>query len=159
MSDTTLIPPEKDKTPRSYATEPPRDVVYATLPADVTLRPAGIVLKRPIFIGSVSVMVFFSFITFWMPFFNGLLGGVLGGYHAGRMKRALAAGVAASVMVPGLLAFLSFFDEQPQMLFLLGLSFREWIIAHVAGTLIGAVTGAFMRPRITERDLWGRRLA
>jgi hypothetical protein len=159
MSDTTLIPPEKDKTPRSYATEPARAVEYATLPPDVTLRPEGIVLKRPIFIGSVAVMVFFSFILFWMPFFNGLLGGVLGGYHAGRMKRALAAGVVASVMVPGLLAFLSLFDQQPSLLFLGGLTFREWIIAHVVGTLVGAAAGAFMRPRITERDLWARRFA
>lgn len=159
MSDTTLIPPEKDKTPRSYATEPPRDVEYASLPPDVTLKSEEITLKRPIFVVSVAVMIFFSFILFWLPVFNGLLGGALGGYHAGRMKRALAAGVVTSVVVPLLLAFFSFFGEQPQLRFLMGLTFRDWIIVHVISTLIGAAGGAWMRPRISDRELWARRVA
>jgi hypothetical protein len=29
-------------------------------------------------------------------------------------------------------------------------------VCHVAGTILGAVAGAFARPRLTERDLYGR---
>ncbi|WP_224362435.1 hypothetical protein [Hyalangium versicolor] len=159
MSDTTVIPPEEERTLIHNAMDPSWHVDYATLPPDVTLKPDGIVLKRPILVGSVAVMVFFSFILFFVPFFSGLFGGMLGGYHAGRMKRALAAGVVTSVMVPALIAGLSFFSEQPGLLFLMGLTFREWIIAHVLGTLIGAASGAFMRPRITDRELWEHRYA
>lgn len=154
MSDTTLIPPEEDKTPRSYATEPSRNVEYATLPPDITLRPDVITLKRPFFIGSVLIMVLTGLFTFWMPFFNGLLAGSFGGYHAGRMKRALAAAVVCSVMVPAMLAFLSFFSEQPSLLFLLGLTFKQWIILHVLGTFLGAIGGAACRPLVTERELY-----
>ncbi|WP_224244790.1 hypothetical protein [Hyalangium gracile] len=159
MSDTPVIPPEKDKTPGTYVTEPPLHVEYATLPPDVTLKPAEIALKHHIFVVSVAVMVLTSLITFFLPFFNGLLGGALGGYHAGRMKRALAAGVVSSVAVPAVIAFLSVMSEQPGLHFLMGLTFQEWLIAHVAGTLIGAAGGAFSRPRITDRELYGRRFA
>jgi ABC-type spermidine/putrescine transport system permease subunit II len=155
MSDTTLIPPAEDKTPPSYATEPPRNVEYATIPPDITLKPDLITLKRPFFIGSVLIMVLVGLITFWMPFFNGLLAGTFGGYHAGRMKRALAAAVVCSVVVPALLAGLSFFSEQPSLLFLMGLTFKEWIVAHVLGTFLGAISGAASRPLFTERELYG----
>jgi len=155
MSD-TLIPPEKDKTPPSYATEPARHVDHAELPPGITLKPEEISVKRPIFVTSVAVMVFTSLITFWMPFFNGLLGGAFGGFHAGRMKRALAAAVVSSVMVPAILAFAHFMSEQPRLLFLMGLSAGEWVVCHVAGTILGAVAGAYARPRLTERDLYGR---
>ncbi|MFL5346598.1 MAG: hypothetical protein ACJ8AT_17600 [Hyalangium sp.] len=154
MSDTSLIPPEEDKTPRSYATEPARNVEYATLPADITLKPDVITLRRPFFIGSVLIMVLTGVLTFWMPFFNGLLGGAFGGYHAGRMKRALAAAVVSSVMVPAILAFLSYFSEQPSLLFLMGLTFKEWIIANILGTFLGAIGGAASRPLFTERELY-----
>jgi len=154
MSDTTLIPPEEDKTPRSYATEPARYMDYAELPPGMTLRPDGIVLKNRIFVVSVAVMVLTSFLTFWMPLFNGMLGGLLGGYHAGRMKRALAAAVVNSVAVPALLLFLNFISEQPGLLFLLGLTFKQWVAAHIIGTFIGAIAGAVSRPRITERDMY-----
>jgi hypothetical protein len=155
MSD-TLIPPEKDKTPPSYETELGQHVDYAEIPPDITLKPDEIAVKHPIFGTSVAVMVFTSLLTFWMPFFNGLLGGAFGGFHAGRMKRALAAAVVSSVMVPAILAFAHFMSEQPRLLFLLGLTTWEWVACHVAGTILGAVAGAFARPRITERDLYGR---
>ena len=74
MTDTTLIPPEEDKTPRSYATEPAQNVEYATLPPDITFKPDAIILKRPLFVVSVLMMVLIGSVTFWMPFFNGLLG-------------------------------------------------------------------------------------
>ncbi len=156
MSDITLPPPENDKTPRSYATEPARHVEYAELPPGITLRPDEIAVKRPIFVVSVAVMVFTSLITFWMPFFNGLLGGAFGGFHAGRVKRALAAAAASSVMVPAILAFAHFMSEQPRLLFLMGLTTWEWLAFHVAGTFLGALAGAFSRPRITERNLYRR---
>jgi hypothetical protein len=155
MSD-TLIPPEKDKIPPSYATELGQHVDYAELPPGITLKPDEMTVKRPIFVTSVGVMVFTSLITFWMPFFNGLLGGAFGGFHAGRMKRALAAAVVSSVMVPAILVFAHFMSEQPRLLFLSGLSAWEWVACHVAGTLLGAVSGAFSRPRLTERDMYGR---
>jgi hypothetical protein len=155
MSD-TLIPPEKDKTPASYATEPARHVELAELPPGITLKPEGFAVKRPIFVVSVAVMVFTSLVTFYIPFFNGLLGGAFGGFHAGRMKRALGAAAVSAVMVPAILVFAHFISEQPQLLFLMGLSFWEWVACHVAGTLLGAVAGAVSRPRITERDLYRR---
>jgi hypothetical protein len=154
MSDTTLIPSDQDKTPASYATEPPRYMDYAELPPGVTLRPEGIALKHHIGVVSTMAMVLTSFITFWMPVFNGLLGGLLGGYHAGNMKRALGAAVVSSAAVPGLLWFLNFMSEQPGLLFLMGLSFKEWIIAHVIGTFLGAIAGVYSRPKFTERDLY-----
>ena len=155
MSD-TLIPPEKDKTPPSYATELGQHVDYAELPPGITLKSEEFAVKRPIFVTSVLVMVFTSLVTFWMPFFNGLLGGAFGGFHAGRMKRALAAAVVTSVMVPAILAFAHFMSEQPRLLFLMGLTKWEWVACHVAGTILGAVAGAYARPRLTERDLYGR---
>lgn len=155
MSD-TQIPPEKNKTPTSYATEPARHVDYAELPPDVTLKPEEIVVKRPIFVTSVAVMVFTSLVTFYIPLFNGLLGGAFGGFHAGKMKRALAAAAVSSVMVPAILVFAHFLSQQPRLLFLLGLTFWEWVACHVAGTILGAVAGAYSRPRITERDLYRR---
>jgi hypothetical protein len=154
MSDTTLIPPEKDKTPRAYATEPARYVEYAELPPGMTLRPEGFAIKNHITVVSIVAMVLASFITFWLPLFNGLLGGMLGGYHAGRMKRALLAAAVTSAAVPGLLMFLNYMSEQPSLLFLMGLNFKEWVIAHIIGTFLGAIAGSVARPRITERDLY-----
>lgn len=154
MSDTTLIPSDKDKTPPSYATEPARYVRYADLPPGITLRPEGIALKHNITVVSIAAMVLTSFITFWMPVFNGLLGGLVGGYHAGNMKRALFAAAVTSVAVPGLLWFLHFMSEQPGLLFLMGLSFKEWLVAHIIGTFLGAISGVYSRQRITERDMY-----
>lgn len=155
MSD-TLVPPEKDKTPPSYATEPARHVDYDELPPGVTLKPEAIAVKHSIFATSVVVMVFISLITFWMPFVNGLLGGAIGGFHAGRMKRALAAAVASSVMVPAILGFAHLMSRQPGLRFLMDLTTGQWVACHVAGTLLGAAAGAFARPPFTERDLYGR---
>jgi len=155
MSDTTLSPPEKDKTPRSYASESAQQETFAPIPPGITLRPERIALKRPIFVVSVWTMVLTSFIIFYIPLFNGLLGGVLGGYHAGRMKRALAAAAVTSVVVPALLAFLNVMSRQPGLHFLMGLTFWEWVAAHVIGTFIGAAAGAIARPALTERDLYG----
>lgn len=156
MSDTTRIPPEEDKTPRSYATEPPRPAKYAPIPPGITVRPEGIVLKRNIFVVSVAVMVITSLVTALIPLFNGLLGGLFGGFHAGRMKRALGAAALSSVMVPAIIGFALFIDKQPQLYLFSGLAFWEWVALHVIGTFIGAVAGAVARPRITERNLYRR---
>lgn len=156
MSDTTLIPSDQDKTPPSYATKPAEHVHYAELPAGVTLRPEGITLKHNIGVVSTLVMVLTSLLTFWMPLFNGLLGGLLGGYHAGTMKRALGAAVVTSVAVPAILWFFHYLSEQPELFFLLGLTFKQWIIAHVIGTFLGAISGVYSRETITDRDLYPR---
>jgi len=155
MSDTTLIPPDQDKISRSYTTGPRRYVVdYAELPPGITLKPEGFALKNHITVVSIAAMVLTSFITFWMPLFNGLLGGMLGGYHAGRMKRALLSAAVSAAAVPGLLLFLDLMSEQPSLLFLMGLNFKEWVIAHIIGTFLGAIAGSVARPRLTERDLY-----
>lgn len=156
MSENTLLSPhDQDKRSRSYATEPLRHVEYATLPPDVTLKPNTneIPLKHTIFVVSTATMVIISLITFWVPLFNGLLAGAFGGYHAGRMKRALAAAAVNSVMVPAIIAFAHLMSEQPALLFLSGLTFWGWVALHVIGTFIGAITGAASRPLITERNM------
>jgi hypothetical protein len=155
MPDTPLIPPKQDKTPPSYATEPPRRADYAELPPGITLKQDTIALKKPSLAGSVSLTVFFSLITFYMPLFNGLLGGAIGGFHAKRMKRALGVAVASSVLVPTILAFAHFISQQPRLLFLMGLTTWEWVALHVIGTLLGAVAGAVASQSFTEAPLPG----
>ncbi|MDY7232326.1 hypothetical protein [Hyalangium rubrum] len=146
--------PDQDKTPRSYASEPARHVEYATLPPDVTLKPEGIHFKDNILVVSVATMVFTSLIIFYIPFFNGLLGGAFGGFHAGRMKRALAAAVANSIIVPGIL-LLAYGVGAPDLLrFFSGLGVGGWLALHVIGTFIGAVSGAYSRPLISDRNMF-----
>ena len=152
MSDTRLIPPEEEEVP-SRTLDPRWRVKYASLPDDVTLRPDVIMPKHNVFVVSALVMVLTSLITFYIPFFNGLLAGTLGGYHAGRMKRALGAAVVASLAVPGFLLFAGFMSRQPELNFFSGLHFKGWLVLHILGLFIGAVGGAACRPLITERNL------
>jgi hypothetical protein len=157
MPEHTPISPDQDKAPASYTTERPRHVEYASLPPDVTLKPQGIYFKDNVFVVSVATMVVTSLLTFFVPFFNGLLGGAFGGYHAGRMKRALGAALASSVLVPATLLFFysfsySFENPEPLKLFY-GLGVVGWVALHVIGTFIGAVAGALSRPLITERNM------
>jgi hypothetical protein len=136
--------------PDAGATPPPHyEFVRSELPPGVTMKPEQVVLKRNIFVGSVLTMFIASFVTFWIPLFNGLLGGAFGGYHAGRMKRALAAAAVNSVAVPGALAFLYFFSQQDSSRFFYGLGFHGFVLLHVIGTFIGAVAGAASRPLAT----------
>ncbi|MBN1210557.1 MAG: hypothetical protein JXB05_37230 [Myxococcaceae bacterium] len=152
--NTQTPPPEKDKAPRSYATEDPlRNAEYAPLPPDITLRPERIELKHNVFVVSVTTMVFISLILAWLPLFNALLAGAFGGYHAGRMKRSLAAAAVTSVMVPAILGFAHFISETPSLYFLWGLTVWQWVLLHTVGMFIGAVSGAASRPLITERNL------
>jgi hypothetical protein len=157
MPEFTPVSPDQDKTRRSYATEPARHVDYASMPSDVTLKPEGIYFKDNVLVVSVAAMVVTSLVTFFVPFFNGLLGGVFGGYHAGRMKRALGAALASSVLVPATLLFFysfsySFENPEPLKLFW-GLGVTGWVALHVLGTFIGAVAGALSRPLVTERNM------
>jgi hypothetical protein len=157
MPEYTSVSPEDGKTPRSYATEPARYAEYVNLPPDVTLKSEGIYFKDNVLVVSVVTMVFTSLVTFFFPFFNGLLGGVFGGYHAGRVKRALGAALASSVLGPGTLLLFYFFSSslgspEPQYLFY-GLGLTGWIALYVTGTFIGAVAGAYSRPLITERNM------
>jgi len=157
MPEYTPVSPNDDKTARSYATEPARYVSYATLPADVTLKREGIYFKDNVFVVSVAAMVVTSLVTFFVPFVNGLLGGLFGGYHAGRMKRALGAALASSLIGPGTLLFFYAFSysfESPEPMYLFsGLGLVGWVALYVIGTFIGAVAGAFSRPLLTERNL------
>jgi hypothetical protein len=156
MPEYTPVPADQDKTPRSYATEPARHVTYASLPPDVTLKPSGIYFKDNVFVVSVATMVITSLVTFFIPLFNGLLAGAFGGYHAGRMKRALGAALASSILVPATLLFFfsfsySFELGQSSRLFW-GLGFGGWTALHVIGTFLGAVSGAASRPLVTDRN-------
>lgn len=157
MSDTPWIPAGKDKTPRSYATEPPRPERHSPMPPGVAVKPAAIVLKHNVFVVSVAAMVITSLVTFFIPLFNGLVGGLFGGFHAGRMKRALAAAAASSVMVPAILGFGLFIAKNPEFYLFSGLGFGGWMALHVIGTFIGAISGAVARPFFTERTLYRSR--
>jgi hypothetical protein len=157
MPEFTPVSSEQDKTPRSYATEPARKVHYASLPPDVTLKPSEIYFKDNVFTVSVATMVITGLVIFFIPLFNGLLAGAFGGYHAGRMKRALGAALASSVITPAIILFFYSFAytfelSQPSNLFW-GLGIGGWVALHVIGTFIGAVSGAASRPLITERNL------
>lgn len=136
--------------PDAGATPPPHyEFIRSELPPGVTMKPEQVVLKRNIFVGSVLTMFIASFVTFWIPLFNGLLGGAFGGYHAGRMKRALAAAAVNSVAVPGALAALYFFSQHDAGRFFYGLGFQGFVVLHVIGTFIGAAAGAASRPLVT----------
>ncbi|MCY1019052.1 hypothetical protein [Pyxidicoccus sp. MSG2] len=141
--------PEFIKPDASAAPPPQYEFIRAELPPGVTMKPEQVVLKRRIFVGSVLTMFIASFVTFWIPLFNGLLGGAFGGFHAGRMKRALAAAAVNSVAVPGVLGFLYFFSQQDSSRFFYGLGFHGFVLLHVIGTFIGAVAGAASRPLAT----------
>ncbi|HEX8698451.1 MAG TPA: hypothetical protein VF815_06430 [Myxococcaceae bacterium] len=157
MPDFNPVSAEDDKTPRSYVTEPPRHVEYASIPPDVTLKPEGIYFKDNVFVVSVAAMAVTSLVTFFLPFFNGLLGGLFGGYHAGRMKRALGAALVSSLVGLGTLMFFYSFSysfESPEPLYLFwGLGLVGYVALYVLGTFIGAVAGALSRPIITERNM------
>lgn len=149
MSEFIRTGPDTGKTPPSYSHEPHRRFVEVGLPSDVTMKPEGFPLHHRIFIGSVLTMFIASFVTFWIPLFNGLIGGTFGGYHAGRMKRALAAAAVNSVAVPATLAGLYFFSQHSSSRFFYGLGFDGFVVLHVIGTFIGAVAGAASRPLMT----------
>ena len=154
MPEFTPVSPDR---PRSYATEPARQVEYASLPPDVTLKPEGIYFKNNVFTVSVVTMVITSLVLFFIPLFNGLMAGAFGGYHAGRMKRALGAALASSIITPGILLFFSSFvysfESAQSLRFFGGLGVGGWVALYVIGTFIGAVSGAASRPLITERNL------
>jgi hypothetical protein len=155
MSDTSLPPSEEREPPQDVVSAIPQRAEYAPIPPDITLRPDVIVLKQDVFVVSVVLMVAASLITFYIPFFNGLLGGSIGGYHAGRLRRALGAAVVTSVVVPAILAFAHVMSEQPGLHFFSGLSTWGWLVLHVSGTFIGAVCGAASRPPATRDNLYG----
>lgn len=125
------------------------EYIHSELPPGITMKPERVVLKRRILVGSILTMYVASFVTFWIPLFNGLLGGTFGGYHAGKLKRALAAAVVNSIAVPATLYVLYFFSQQDSARFFYGLGFRGFVILHVIGTFIGAVAGAASRPLMT----------
>lgn len=141
-------PGRHDKTPRSYATEPPRPIDVMDMPVGVSVRPSlnYIEPKHNTFIVSVATMVFTSLITFYIPLFNGLLGGVFGGFHARRWGRALGAALVNSLVVPAILLFAYGFDTPDLQRLFYGLGVQGWLALHVIGTFIGAVAGVASRP-------------
>ena len=149
MPEFTRTGPDKGTTPPSYTREPHREFVQAMLPPGIGMKPENIVLKRRILVGSILTMVLTSAVTFWLPFFNGLLGGTFGGYHAGRLKRALGAAVVSSIVVPAAIFFLAFMSKNDSSYLFYGLGFQGWMLLHIIGTFIGAVAGSASRPLMT----------
>ncbi|WP_164019831.1 hypothetical protein [Pyxidicoccus trucidator] len=149
MAEFIRTGPDMGTTPPSYTPEVHREFIPVGLPPGIGMKPETIVLKRPILIGSILTMVIGTTVTFWIPFFNGLIGGVFGGYHAGRMKRALAAATVTSIVVPGALYVLLFMSRNDSAYLFYGLGFRGWALLHIIGTFIGAVAGAASRPLTT----------
>lgn len=146
-------PRHVDKTPRSYATEPPR-------PIDEMEPAPGVVLRSELnyieprhntFVVSVLTMVFTSLVTFYIPFFNGILGGTFGGFHARRWGRAIGAAVLNSILVPAILLAGYGWDQPDFLRFFYGLGFNGWLYLHIIGTFIGMAFGVLCRPLVDER--------
>ncbi|XXF78723.1 hypothetical protein P2318_02905 [Myxococcaceae bacterium GXIMD 01537] len=151
MDESTPRDP-RDRTPRSYATEPPRPIDQIADPGHIPLGSEvnHIQPKHNTFLVSTLTMVFTSLITFYMPFFNGIVGGAFGGFHAREMGRALWAALVSSLVVPAILLLAYGFDQPDFLRFFSGLGFDGWFILHVIGTCIGAVFGAACRPLADE---------
>jgi hypothetical protein len=123
------------------------DVLAREVPAN------GVAIKNRGFAIGAFTMTFVGLITFWMPFFNGMLGGVFGGFFAKRWKRAFAAATVASVAVPAAIAFFYGFDTPDLLYFMYGLGFWRWTALHVLGTFLGAAAGVYSRPLADRRGL------
>ncbi|MFP2928039.1 hypothetical protein ACLESO_23125 [Pyxidicoccus sp. 3LG] len=149
------IPPVVDQLtmPPISSLKEPQAVVYAELPPDVTMKPETIPVHHKIFIVSTLVMIITSLATFYLPLFSGLLAGTFGGFHAGRLKRALAAAAVTAVAVPALLRFLMLLAEENSNYLFWGLGFWGWTAVHVVGTFIGAAAGAASRPVLSGEFL------
>lgn len=154
MAESTPKDPRRvDKTPRSYATEPPRPIdVMEPAPGEVVGPELNYIEPRHnTFVVSVVTMVFTSLITFYLPLFNGLVGGSFGGFHARRWGRALGAAVLNSILVPAILLAGYGWDQPDFLRFFSGLGFNGWFYLHVIGTFIGAAFGVMCRPLVDER--------
>lgn len=122
---------------------------YSENPSGLRVEESRIVWKHNRFDVSVLTMVLISAVTFFIPLFNGLLAGVFGGFHAGRPRRALAAALVASVVVPATfyVAFNVFSVGSVRVFY--GLGWWNWTMLHVIGLFIGALCGASSRPVFT----------
>ena len=119
---------------------------YSPFPPDTRVEESRVVWKHNRFDVSVLTMVLISAVTFFIPLFNGLLAGTFGGFHAGRPRRALAAALVASVVVPAafFVAFNVFSVGSVRVFY--GLGWWNWTMLHVIGLFIGALCGASSRP-------------
>jgi hypothetical protein len=116
----------------------------------------GLPIKRRGLVISTVTMVVVSLIIFYFPFLNSLLGGVFGGFFARRWGRAFAAAAIASVVVPGVLAFLYGFDAPDFLYFFYGLGFWGFAALNAVGMFIGAAAGVYSRPLADRRAPPGR---
>lgn len=153
MSETPRDPLTRDKTPRSYGTEPVRPVDSMEMPDGCTVIEEGnyIQPRHNTFIVSVATMVITSLVLFWAPLFNSMLGGAFGGFHARTWGRALAAAAVNSVVVPAIILGAYGFDQPDLLRFFYGLGIWGWVILHVVGSFIGAVCGVASRPLADRR--------
>lgn len=143
-------PPTRDKTPRSYSTEPPRPIDNMEMPAGSTVIEEGNYLepRHNTFIVSTAAMVLTSLVLFWAPLFNSMLGGLFGGFHARTWGRALGAALVNSLVVPAIILFAYGFDQPDLLRFFYGLGIDGWVILHVVGSFVGAASGVLSRPLV-----------
>lgn len=143
-------PNTRDRTPRSYGTEPARPIDAMEMPDGCTVIEEGnyIEPRHNTFIVSVATMVITSLVLFWAPLFNSMLGGVFGGFHARTWGRAMGAAVLNSILVPAIILFAYGFDQPDLLRFFYGLGIEGWIILHVIGTFVGAACGVYSRPLV-----------
>ncbi len=143
-------PSTRDRTPRTYGTEPVRPIDAMDMPDGCTVIEQGnyIEPRHNTFIVSVATMVLTSLILFWAPLFNSMLGGVFGGFHARTWGRALGAALLNSLVVPAIILGAYGFDQPDLLRFFYGLGIDGWVILHVVGSFVGAVCGVLSRPLV-----------
>lgn len=145
-----MIRSDRTTNPPPYARDVHRELRYSELPAGIGMKSEEIRFKHNRFVVSVATMLITSFVVFFVPLFNGLIGGAFGGFHARTMKRALGAALVSSIALPVFIALFSFLAGPTQLRIFGGLGFWGWTALYVIGTFIGAATGPYCRPLLTE---------
>ncbi|AGC48745.1 hypothetical protein MYSTI_07473 [Myxococcus stipitatus DSM 14675] len=141
---------DKTTSPPPYVRDEHRVFSYETLPPDVTFKSDTILFKRKTFITSVLVMLITSFAVFYLPLFNGFIAGAFGGFHARTLKRAMGAAVVSAIALPLFFAFFAFMAGPTELRIFGGLGFWGWALTYAISLLIGAATGAYSRPLLSD---------
>ena len=150
MDETDTDVSEPRNTSHRLPPRPTEALKYESDPLNTRVEDSHITWKHNRFDVSVVTMVLISAVTFFIPLFNGLLAGAFGGFHAGRMRRALAAAFIASVVVPPALYVLFNVFSVGGIRMFYGLGFTGWAALHVIGLFLGAISGAASRPLFAD---------
>ncbi|WXH30280.1 hypothetical protein WA016_04250 [Myxococcus stipitatus] len=141
---------DKTTSPPPYVREEHREFRFEQLPTDVTFKPDTILFRRKPFVTSVLVMLITSFAVFYVPLFNGFLAGAFGGFHARTLRRALWAAVVSAIVMPLVFSFFAFLAGPTELRIFGGIGFWGWAITYAISLLIGAATGAYSRPLLSD---------